>query len=143
MSSNLTCSEYSKGHKMYASSHGDVFSITDDGDIVSVCKFNHESPKRYGVGGALLKLAIRLGGKKLDTYEGNFNFYVKCGLTPVSWCKFDPQYKPDDWDGRAEDIIFFKVGKCEFKDKADFKSKVPASDNYDTAQKIRDDDLDS
>ena len=83
-----------------------------------------------------------MGGKKLDSYEGNHEFYVKNGFEPVSWVKFDEQYAPHDWaKGRddAENIIFYKyTGRKNTITKDDFFKKVKPSADYDTPMKTRD-----
>ncbi len=73
-------------------------------------------------------------------------FYGKCGFEPVSWYKWDDEYKPGGWKEpcKREDIIFYKyvgVGKTSGMTKEDFKTSVPASKDYDTAQKARDEEL--
>lgn len=78
----------------------------------------------------------------LDSYEGNHEFYVKCGFEPVSWCKWNGEYAPDDWNKEfgKEDIIFYKyvgVGnvKREHTHVDDFKASVPQATDYMEAQK--------
>ncbi|MGI6157667.1 MAG: hypothetical protein ACOYH4_04260 [Saccharofermentanales bacterium] len=54
--------------------------------------------------------AVRQGGLKLDTYEGNYVFYRKCGFEPVSWTKFYDAWRQmtGNLNNRKENIIFFK-----------------------------------
>ena len=90
--------------------------------------------------------AVKAGGNKLDSYEGNHAFYIRQGFEPVSWCKWDSNYAPEGWDAKRdapEDIIFYKyTGKVsKYKTADDFKKSVVASDNYDKAQKVRDDSI--
>ena len=127
-----------KSMKCYASNGGSVYAL-DGTDIVSVCKKEGDSVR----GKDLIKDAVRRGGNKLDSYEGNHNFYVKCGFTPVSWCKFDEAYAPSDWkkgEYPPEDIIFYKyTGNTEtYKNLREFKNSVPCANDYMEAYKRRD-----
>ena len=117
-------------------------AVSPDGDIWGVCKNDNDKDFR---GKDLIALAIKQGGKKLDSYEGNHGFYVRCGFEPVSWCKWDGNYAPSDWIERykPEDIVFYKyVGvdnvKNEYLKAKSFKKIVKASDDYMSAQEARD-----
>lgn len=119
---------------------GSVAAVTKDGDIVSVCGMPGDTVR----GKELIQMAVDAGGVKLDSYDGNHGFYVKCGFEPVSWCKWDDQYAPDGWNesrDRREDIIFYKYtgGRSGYATAEDFKKSVAASDDYGAAQKARDD----
>ena len=95
-----------------------------------------------------MKKAVKAGGKKLDSYDGNFKFYLKNGFEPVSWVKFDPSYKiKGRRKGRdaEEPIVFFKYTgkKVTSRDafvlvRKQFYEKVKPSKDYDTAMAIRD-----
>ena len=117
---------------------GSVAAVTPDGDIISVCRKKGDRIK----GADLLKEAVKAGGKKLDSYSGNYDFYVKNGFEPVSWCKFDEQYAPEGWAknrDEPEPVIFFKyTGKKIDMSKEEFYNKIKASPDYDTAQAVRD-----
>lgn len=101
-------------------------------------------------GHELLEEAVKAGGKKLDSFDGNFAFYLRNGFEPVSWTFFDENYAPKDWvkgKNRPEPVVFFKyTGKKygeQSKDfweikKAQFYKKVKMSKDYDTAMSIRD-----
>lgn len=121
---------------------GSVAAVTPSGDIISVCKNTND---RETTGSQLLASAVKAGGKKLDSYDGNFNFYVKNGFEPVSWCKFDMKYKPDGWDktrDRKEPIVFFKyTGRKLNITRCEFYNEVAPSHNYDEAMKKRDKEL--
>lgn len=127
------------GMKLFSSKGGSVFAVKKDGDIVSVCK----NPTDTVRGKDLLEEAIRQGGKKLDTYEGNYGFYRKCGFEPVSWVKFDEKYAPSDWKkGRddKEDILFFKYTgnkSKNYESLEDFKKRVPCAKDYGEAEEQR------
>ncbi len=121
---------------------GSTVAVTKDGDIISVCKYDGDTCK----GRDLLAMAVQNGGVKLDSYEGNHGFYDKCGFEPVSWCKWDDEYKPDGWKEpcKRENIIFYKyvgAGKTSGMDAESFKATVPASKDYDSAQQARDEAL--
>lgn len=122
-----------------------VAAVTTDGDIVSVCGMRADSVR----GKELLSRAVTAGGSKLDSYEGNHGFYIKCGFEPVSWCKWDDEFAPPGWTkgrDKPEDIIFYKYTGNKFAGGAEeceahlalFKSTIPVSADYETAQGIRD-----
>lgn len=141
----------------YETDGGSTFAI-HDGDIVSVCH-SADDPVR---GKELMQKAVEAGGTKLDSYDGNHGFYQKCGFEPTSWCKWSDEYAPADWKkanglapdispaelGRIpdsalkvgrEDIIFYRyTGRVSAGGAADFKSRVPASEDYDAAYSARD-----
>ena len=119
-----------------------------DGDIVSVCK----KPGDKVTGRQLLQHALDQGGKKLDAYAGLYGFYAKNGFEPVSWCEFDEQYAPPDWQkGRdaPEPVIFWKhtgrsyeeISRDHGRDAAEFTSRVKASADYGAAMETRDKSL--
>lgn len=123
------------GMKTFVTDNGGTVAVTKDGDIVSVC----------GAGGdrgrTLLEYAVKNGGTKLDSYEGNFEVYTHCGFEPVSWCEFNEEYAPKDWrkgKDNPEPVVFFKYvgGKVEIT-REKFYSKVKASKDYDEAMNIR------
>ena len=135
---------------------GATYAIKPSGDIVSVCV-----PKDCSLKGKqILESAVQNGGDRLDAYEGIYGFYVKCGFEPVSWCKWNDDYAPDDWkkangltgdswkgkelnlDVKREDIIFYKyTGKRHTESVDEFKQRVQASNDYDEAQVKRDNSI--
>lgn len=137
--------EFEKEHPgacCHVTGGGSVAAVTKEGDIVSVCKMPGDSIS----GKELVAQAVAAGGVKLDSYEGNHGFYIKCGFEPVSWCKWDGDYAPDGWDAdrdKPEDIIFYKYtgGRSSYATPDDFKSAIPASSDYGAAQKARDDSI--
>lgn len=158
-------SEFNEWHstaKCYTTKRGSTFAI-DNGDIISVCR----SGKDYATGKQLMEEAIKKGGTKLDSYEKNDAFYRKCGFEPVSWCKWNDAYAPDDWvtangytpgkwgkmvaSGESakivnlkvprEDIVFYKHSKNPSKESLEsFKKRVKGygPDDYDKAYDARD-----
>ena len=121
----------------YVTRGGSCVAVKSNGDIVSVCKRHGDKGVR---GDDLLIKARKLGGIKLDSYDGNHDFYIKNGFEPISWCKFDKQYAPSGWNGKEEDIVFYVyTGNKNSISLHDFKNKIPYSADYDTAQKTRDD----
>lgn len=105
-----------KGCKMYVTENGSTIAIKPDGDIISVCSKlgpngEHDNAR------ALLEFAVKKGGTKFDSYDGNYGFYRRCGFEPCTWTKGNPEYYPDLWKENhkkgkegfdEEDIIFFK-----------------------------------
>ncbi|MDD6581583.1 MAG: hypothetical protein PUF10_02750 [Bacteroidales bacterium] len=131
--------EYKRDLKIIADNGNGVVAVKPNGDIISVA-----STKNGDVRGSdLLRIAVANGGKKLDSFDGNFNFYVSNGFTPVSWTKFDPTYKPTGWSSRRdkpESVVFFKyTGSKTSKITAEeFYNSVKPSKNYDAAKRKRD-----
>ena len=130
--------DYSKD-KLFVTKNGSTVAITSDGDIISVCsniKGKKDSTR------ALMEYAVKNGGTKLDSYDGNFGFYTHIGFEPVSYCKFDINYAPNDWRkgiDSQEPIVFFKYkGNVVPITKESFYKKTKMSKDYDTAMKKRD-----
>ncbi len=141
--STYTDKDY-EGMDCYTTPGGSAVAV-HDGDIVSVCG----KPGDKVRGSQLLKHAVEMGGKKLDAFGGLYGFYAKNGFEPVSWCKFDEQYAPDDWvKGRdaPEPVIFWKytgrsydeITRDHGKSDKEFTQKVKASAGYDDAKDVRD-----
>ena len=127
-----------KGVKTLTTQQGSTIAIKKNGDIISVCK----NSKDVATGSDLLRQAVAMGGTKLDSFSGNYDFYVRNGFEPVSWTPFNKEYAPHDWiDGKhmAEPVIFFKyTGKQTNKSLSEFLHSVKASKEYDEALEIRD-----
>lgn len=129
--------------KCFVTEGGSCVAVKPDGDIISVCKnFNSTTQE---TGSDLIKIAVANGGKKLDSFSGNYGFYAKCGFEPVSWTPFDEAYAPKGWRkgiDDPEDVIFFKyVGKPVDHSKAalsKFLHDTPSSKSYDEAEAERD-----
>lgn len=96
-------------------------------------------------GSDLLRMAVSNGGRKLDSFSGNYDFYVRNGFEPVSWTPFNKEYAPRDWkEGRdlEEPVIFFKyTGKKTNLSEDEFYSKVKPHSEYDDAMRERDNKL--
>ena len=136
--SEHTVEEYeeivSEGGKLLVTKEGSTFAIKADKDIISVCKKQIEGGAEKGVD--IMKTAIKEGGRKLDSYMGNLDFYQKCGFELTSMTKGIKQWLPDDAKAllekgvlkEVEDIGAFvykgeKVNKYE--DGKDFITKNP------------------
>lgn len=134
--------EQCKNLKCYKTNGGSVFAITKDGDIEAVCKNSSDKLK----GKDLIKEAVKLGGKKLDSFDGNNLFYQKCGFKPVSWCEWDDEFKPELWSEKfanKENIIFYRYVQ-DYKDlitEKDFYKQVEVSKDYGDAKSKRDKEL--
>lgn len=79
------------------------------GNICSVLKDSHNRSENFIRD--MFANAIAVGGTKLDCYDiGGFlpSLYCKAGFIPVCRVKFNPEFKPDDWeDAMGEpDIVF-------------------------------------
>lgn len=131
-----------KNTKNFVSKGGSTFAIADDGDIISVCKHSGDTLS----GRDILKEAVKQGGIKLDSYSGNHKFYQQCGFEPVSWCKWEDEYAPDDWNENfdREHIIFYKyTGKVpdRIETPNEFFRRVKPSIDYDAAYNVRENSL--
>lgn len=124
----------------YATGGGSTFGVLPDGDIVSVCKNPGDMVDGKPLSGRdLMAAAVERGGNHLDSYSGNYEFYVKCGFETVSRCKFDERFAPPGWDKTRddpEDIYFMRyvgVGKVRDASRKDMLERVPYSADYDAA----------
>lgn len=133
-----------RGCQCFTSKGGSTVAVDRDGDIISVCKSTDDSTMN---GTQLLAEAVKMGGRKLDSFDGNHGFYVKCGFEPTSYTTFNEEYAPEGWKesgcGR-EDVVFYRyvgVGKVQNTDLEAFKranKPFTGEDGYDNAMKYRD-----
>lgn len=151
MATDYSADDY-KGHKRFVADDGGTYSI-HNGDIVSVCATKGGTVR----GKALLADAVKNGGDRLDAYSGIYNFYTKNGFEPVSVCKWDDDYAPeewkkangftdDSWKGKSdknfvckrEDIVFYRyTGKNTTESFEDFRDRVGYSNDYEAAKRKR------
>lgn len=129
-----------EGITTYTTEGGSTFALKKDGDIISVCK-NQQTDAGTNARD-LMAAAVQAGGTHLDSYDGNYGFYVRCGFEPVSRCKFDKQWAPPGWtEGRdaEEDIYFMKyvgVGKVKYRSVEEARQDIPYSADYDSAEAV-------
>lgn len=134
------------GAKMIVSKGGSVLAVTKDGDIVSVCKMRGD---KSTTGAQMMRMAVKSGGVKLDSFSGNHAFYADNGFKPVSWTNFDEKYAPTGWKESGmgkEPVVFYQyvgVGNVPSQYKGDdglmnFLGNTKASVDYDTAKEVRD-----
>lgn len=148
--SSMSSQEMAEWHpnaKMHVTDGGSTIAI-DNGDIVAVCVGPGDGKGGMLRGHDILSYAVRNGGTKLDSYEGNHEFYARNGFEAVSRCQWDSAYedgaKEQGWDpdrDSREDIIFYKyVGEGNVKNRtlADVRKNIPYSADYDTAYSERD-----
>lgn len=139
-----TLSEYNKTD-LYTTRHGSTFAITNDKDIVSVCRVKTDSLS----GKEIMAKAVEKGGVKLDSFQGNHRFYRKCGFEAVSWCEWDENYAPEGWkpEYKPEAVIFYKYtgnfpkSEGDIESAEDFMDRIPASKDYGEALEIRENSL--
>ena len=126
--------------KLHITEGGSTFALKEDGDIISVCKnqiTDSETNAR-----SILASAVEAGGTHLDSFDGNYGFYVRCGFEPVSRCKFDVDYAPDGWRAgrdKQEDIFFMRyvgVGNVKNSTLEEARKNIPYAKGYDEAEKI-------
>jgi hypothetical protein len=127
------------------SKNGSVAAVTTDGDIISVC--TNQKVYQKGLGSQLIQDAVKNGGKKLDSFDGNFEFYVHNGFEPISWCYFEKEHAPDGWNeyrDKKEPVIFFKyvgIGNVKNTDLADFYYYNKPAKGYDEAKEQREKEM--
>lgn len=95
------------GVKMHVTKGGSTVAVTADGDIISVCRADGD-PLR---GKDLMRIATENGGKKLDSFSGNHEFYNKTGFEAVSRTTFNEKYAPDGWRkgiDKPEDVVAYQ-----------------------------------
>lgn len=134
-----------EGVNLHVTRGGSTVAVTSDGDIISVCKMAGDTAR----GTELVELAVKNGGVKLDSFDGNHKFYTeKCGFEPVSWTPFDKQYAPPGWKesgASPENVIFYKYTGNKNQPSLDefLKNTPPCTgvDGYDKAKDIRDKSL--
>lgn len=100
------------------------FAIKSDGDIVSV----HNNSGIRGIGGDLIQAAIKLGGTKLDHFDGFLTgLYQKNGFKIVGHDSWNDDYAPLDWKYEPVDIFNpqTSIYATELKKYTD-ESQIPA-----------------
>lgn len=101
--------DWIKGAKMYRTRNGSTIAIRPDGDIVSVAGKIGDDGYSIDNSEALLGFAVEHGGTKLDSFDGNWRFYLKCGFEAQSWISFNEEYHPPLWEkgrDKQEPVIF-------------------------------------
>jgi hypothetical protein len=101
--------DWIKGAKMYRTKNGSTIAIRPDGDIVAVTGKLGENGYSMDNSEALLAFAVANGGTKLDSFDGNWRFYLKCGFEAKSWISFNEEYHPPLWQkgrDKHEPVIF-------------------------------------
>lgn len=139
----------------YMADDGSIISIKNN-DIKNLCRnITHSSYKTS----QLLKAAVEYGGKISESYESQFNLFIKNGFVPISICKFDITRASSNWlkqtgltkdfnlntintkylAAPAEDIIFYIYMNNEYPiNFNDWIQTVKYSDSYDDAKFKRD-----
>ena len=148
--SSMSSQEMADWHpnaRMHITDGGSTIAI-DNGDIVAVCVGPGDGKGGMLRGHDILAYAVKNGGTKLDSYEGNHQFYARNGFEAVSRCQWDSAYedsaKAQGWNpdrDNREDIIFYKyvgVGNVKNQTLADVRKNIPYSADYDTAYSERD-----
>ena len=103
--------DWIKGAKMYRTKNGSTIAIRPDGDIVAVSGKVGDDGYALDNSEALMAYAVSQGGTKLDSFDGNWAFYRKCGFEPLQWIQFntDKDIRPPLWDAsrdHKEPVIF-------------------------------------
>lgn len=136
--------DYGHSKARIATKKGSCICVMDNGDIVSLCRPSGE--KKFLRGHHLMAEAVKAGGDRLDTFDGNWKTYIHNGFTPVSWTPFNKEYAPEGWDedrDEEESIVFFMyTGETKPIDKDEWMSQhkpFTGDDGYDEARQFRDD----
>lgn len=150
-----------KDTRIFQTLNGGTFAIKKDGDIVNVCaKMGDEGYSLDNMESVMAYAVNECNGTKLDSFDGNWSFYRKCGFEPRTWIGFNEDIgKSLGWvKGRdlPEPVVFMeytgnkkRLGKSEIrKERTDFytKNKEITMDSaiegeeyeYDVAYRIRD-----
>lgn len=148
--------------RIFQTLNGGTFAIKKDGDIVNVCaKMDDEGYSLDNMESVMAYAVNECDGTKLDSFDGNWSFYRKCGFEPRTWIGFNEDIgKSLGWvKGRdlPEPVVFMeytgnkkRLGKSEIrKERTDFyaKNKEITMDSaiegeeyeYDVAYRVRDD----
>lgn len=148
--------------RIFQTLNGGTFAIKKDGDIVNVCaKMGDEGYSLDNMESVMAYAVNECDGTKLDSFDGNWSFYRKCGFEPRTWIGFNEDIgKSLGWvKGRdlPEPVVFMeytgnkkRLGKSEIrKERTDFyaKNKEITMDSaiegeeyeYDVAYRVRDD----
>lgn len=114
------------------------FALAGD-NIVS--GFVHPRSKHKGCVGSMIRLAIRLGGRRTDCFDPVLpSLYAPLGMVPVSRLTWNDEYAPKDWDyalsGRP-DVVFMAYDEDAIGSEYVPGRGYPAAD-YDEAVSIQD-----
>lgn len=126
--------DWIKDAQLYRTKNGSTLAIRPDGDIVAVAGKLGDDGYPLDNSEALLAYAVSKGGNKLDSFDGNWRFYRKCGFIPRTYLDFDKDFAPDGWkEGRdlEEKVIFMEYandkkyldGNDVIKEMSDFYDK--------------------
>jgi len=122
----------------FATKGGSTIAIAPNGDIVSLARKKGDT----ATGTDLLKIAVNKGGKKLDSFGGNHDFYTRNGFEPISYVRFDENYAPKGWKKGVNDkepVVFYKyTGKASKIKLETFMKETKESASYEEAKKKRD-----
>lgn len=125
--------------KMYKCKNGSVFAIDNDGDIMAVCRKlnnNHINDNPY----LMMDFATNHGGTKLDSFDGNWKYYITCGFEPRTYIEFNydalekdgQKYYDNNPDFNKENVVFFEYTgkKSKYNKPEDFYKVIKPIRNY-------------
>lgn len=79
--------------RIFQTWNGCTFAVRPDGDIVNVCGKMGEDGYSLDNMEAVMNYAVNKGGgDRLDSFDGNWRFYRKCGFEPKTWISFDESF---------------------------------------------------
>lgn len=136
--------------RMFITENGSTLAIREDGDIISVCAFK-ENGESLDSSRALLEFATKNGGDRLDSFDGNYGFYRRCGFEPVTHIEFNEEYAPPGWTKERdlkENVIFFKctgeeVHNAKKEEFLENVNPITGDDPYGDAYAVRDNQMGS
>ena len=115
--------------RIFQTWNGCVFAVKSDGDIVNVCgKMGDEGYSLDNMEAVMHYAVNECGGDRLDSFDGNWSFYRKCGFEPREWIGFDESFGEQiGWvkgRDRAEPVIFMEyTGNKKKLKKEDIKKE--------------------
>ena len=81
-----------EGVRIFQTWNGCTFAIKSDGDIINVCAKKDAKGHSLDNMEAVMNYAVKMGGDRLDSFDGNWAFYRKCGFEPREWIGFDEDF---------------------------------------------------
>lgn len=94
-------SEYYNKRTNYTFHDKCIISITDNGEISTLLK---DAGVKTIKDLDILKQTIELGGRLIESYKDEFEYYVNHGFRPISICKWEDDLAPQEWIAANEFI---------------------------------------
>ena len=113
-------SEYYNKRTNYTFHDKCIISITDNGEISTLLK---DAEVKTIKDLDILKQTIELGGRLIESYKDEFEYYANHGFRPISICKWEDDIAPHEWieangyinDDNSIDYSFKEVPNNQLK----------------------------